>query len=237
MAEVGAPGSPGVRPLGRLLLPRARVPPVLLPGSDRAVRSHRCRLADGRHAGGYVYRDGAGAAVRFHPRPVRRAVHGWPSRQRLHHQGTGTCAHGSDGRGAGRVRHRRRTRLDDGDRPDRRAARARDRSHPEARRPADPRRHRHGADPHRDRQRRRHGRRVAGHGHAAAGGIVGLLERRRTGPLHPGRLDGAHQAVLPGLHDCQHRLSRRDADAVAVRRVSGAPPRTQSWPARWRSSR
>ena len=28
-----------------------------------------------------------------------------------------------------------------------------------------------------------------------------LLEQRRAGPLHPGRLDGADQAVLPRLHD------------------------------------
>ena len=194
-------------------------------------------LADGRDPDRHVHGHGAGAAVRLHARPVRRAVDGRPPRERVDHQGAGPRAHRPDGRGTRRVRHRRRARLDDGDRPDRRAARARDRPDPQARRAAHPRRHRHGADPHRDRQRRRHGRRMAGDGHAAARRVVGLLERRRAGPLHPGCLDGPHQAVLPGLHDREHRLPRRPADARAARRASAARRPTRSSPVRSPSSR
>ena len=45
----------------------------------------------------------------------------------------------------------------------------------------------------------------------AAGRLDGLLEHRRPGPLHPGRLDGPDQAVLPRLRDRHHRLPRRPA--------------------------
>ena len=55
--------------------------------------------------------------------------------------------------------------------------------------------HRHGGRLDRDRRR-------------AAGCIVGVLELGRAGPVHPGRLDGADQAVLPRVCDRQHRLPR-----------------------------
>ena len=45
----------------------------------------------------------------------------------------------------------------------------------------------------------------------AARRLVGLLELGRPGPLHPGRLDGPDQAVLPRLRHRQHRLPRRAA--------------------------
>ena len=70
---------------------------------------------------GHVHRDGARAAVRHHAGPVRRALDGRPSRQRLDGQGAGTGADRADGRRARRLGHRGGTRLDDGDRSDRRA--------------------------------------------------------------------------------------------------------------------
>ena len=60
----------------------------------------------------------------------------------------------------------------------------------------------HGAAADRHRRRRRHGRRLDRDAslqlHVAS---QRLLERVVAGPLHPGRLDGPHQAVLPRLHD------------------------------------
>ncbi len=56
------------------------------------------------------------------------------------------------------------------------------------------------------------------------------------GLLHPGRLDGADQAVLPRLCDREHRLPRRPANVTAAPRVS-AGPRPMPWsPARSPSS-
>src|SRR4029078_6825823 len=54
-------------------------------------------------------------------------------------------------------------------------------------------------------------------GRAAARGVEPLLDVDSRGPLHAGCVDGASQAVLPRLHDRQHRLvrwtggARRDA--------------------------
>ncbi len=71
----------------------------------------------------------------------------------------------------------------------------------------------------------------------AARRVLGLLERGRAGPLHAGRLDGPHQAVLPGLCHRQHRLPRRAARDAAAPRASAARRPTPSWPARSPSSR
>ena len=77
--------------------------------------------------------------------------------------------------------------------------------------PRDSRRPGHGAGADRHLERCRHGRRLDRDRRRAARRLVGLLELGRPGPLHPGRLDGPDQAVLPRLRHRQHRLPRRAA--------------------------
>ena len=89
----------------------------------RAARRDRHRVADGRAADRHVHRHGARAAVGHDARSVRRAVGRRPARQRVDGQGTGPGADRADGDRPRRVGHRRRARIDGGDRPDRRAAR------------------------------------------------------------------------------------------------------------------
>ena len=102
-------------------------------------------------------------------------------------------------------------------------------------RAAHPRRPRHGAGPHRHRRARV----------GMVGGWIVTVDAAAVassvywnavvaGPLHPGRVDGADQAVLPRLRHRQHRLPRRPAHARAAPRASAARRPTPSSPARWR---
>ena len=82
-----------------------------------------------------------------HARSVRRALDGRPAGQRVDGQGARAGADRADGVGARRLGDRRGARLDDGDRSDRGAARARHRSDPQAGGAARPRRRLHDAAP------------------------------------------------------------------------------------------
>ena len=61
--------------------------------SDRAARSDRHRLADRRRPRRVLHRRGAGASVRHHARPVRRAPVRRPAGQRVDGQGARAGAH------------------------------------------------------------------------------------------------------------------------------------------------
>ena len=136
-------------------------PPVLLPRHRRAVRRDRRRLADGRAADRDVHR-----AWCWRSSPGSRSISsararwsaGWSARRWC--KELGPVLTGPDGRRARRIGHRRGARVDDGDRSDRGAARARHRSDPQAGRAADPRRPADGAAPDRRVGRHRHGRRL-----------------------------------------------------------------------------
>ena len=54
------------------------------------------------------------------------------------------------------------------------------------------------------------------------------------GPLHPGRLDGAHQAVLPRASRSSASAATSGCGRAAAPRGSAARPPTRSSPARWR---
>ena len=127
-----------------------------------------------------LHRRGAGAAVGLHARSVRRPAVRRPPGERLDDQGAGP---GADGADAGRPRqlgHRRRARLDDGDRPDQRAARARHRPGAQAGGAAGARRHPDDADPHGRRQHRRPARRLGGVGAEPARGLGRSTGRRSS---------------------------------------------------------
>ena len=94
-----------------------------------------------------VHGHGAGAAVRGHPRRLRRPALRRPAGVRLDGARAGARAHRADGHRPRRLGHGRRAGLDGGDAADRRAARAGHRSHPQARGPAPGRGRDHGADP------------------------------------------------------------------------------------------
>ena len=140
------PRGAGVRAPARPGRPRPRHAAVLPARHHRAVRRDRHRLADGRAADracspGMVLALQSGITLdQFGARSmVGRLVSASMVKE------LGPVLTGADGDGPRRLGHRRRARIDGGDRSDRRAARARHRSGPQARRAARARRHPHGA--------------------------------------------------------------------------------------------
>ena len=122
---------------------------------------------------------------------------------------------GADRADAGRARrlgHRRGAGFDDRHRADRRLARARHRSDAQAGGAARARGLHHVPDPDGRGEYGGHARRVDHRRHAAARVVRRVLDVGRRRPLHPGRVDGHHQAVLSGLRDRDDWVPCRPAD-------------------------